>query len=800
MPQDKNEISRSKVGYWLKFIKSAKKYKPYKSHVDDGLRAWCEYELGERDESSPKTPRGYPIYHSSCEILEPAYFGKEPQIVSNRRFGSNDEMANTMALIAERLSQSVLDNGYFLDGITGVRGNFINCSKATAQVIYSARTENIRVPLSQRVGKEGLYEEGSEEVYEGDIEEDSEGAYYTRQDVVEDSQKIILAPVLHDEILHTPTAKTQADITEICYKFCLPREIAEELFNPDGSKSLPYKKAKDPDERESDDAESFEEVLYGWECWCKHTKMVYWVCEEYSEDFLKKEADPYGLAGFFPSPRFAIASKPRKHMFPTPKFIYLEGTINQLHRLYARMFELIDAIKRVAIMDSSLKELQDALNNLTDAEYVTSADIQDVLQTRKLSDLVHYVPVQELVQAVTECVQLEDHFKQNFYEMFHVPDILRGITDPSDTVGAQEIAADSAHDTFKYNKKQLIDLARDSAEMMLDLALKFYSDQKIARICGHEFMERGTPGNPGQPPTPENPQGIPPEPPRPGHYERFFDALALLRNDTERMIRIDFETDSTSFRDEAREINKRKLIMDTALNGLGTIGGMQNPEFANTAMELLLSLLDGIGGSKHIEDSVKKAYDDFQKSKENPAPPPPDVEMLKVQTQQQKIQLDAQKNQVEAMAKSRELDQKEGKLMQEAQAMQLEQGQKDFERKVEAARLQIELRNQRLLEIVEMQRLALDDFKAKVTAQESAIEEIRLAKETELEQLRIDTEKTRLTLETLMATVEQPKEVQAPKAESPKLPDIHVHLGGKRKSKVTSSSGNSYDIESEDIQ
>ena len=134
---DVSENRRSKIGYWLRWVKAAKK--AAKDHWEDAKSAWEEYELAKSDDpDKKKKKRGYPIYWFCCKNLESAYYSKTPKIISKRLHGSDDEMALTMSLIQSKLGQFVVDNGNFNEAMCGTRSDYIHAAKATPQVMYAA--------------------------------------------------------------------------------------------------------------------------------------------------------------------------------------------------------------------------------------------------------------------------------------------------------------------------------------------------------------------------------------------------------------------------------------------------------------------------------------------------------------------------------------------------------------------------------------------------------------------------------------------------------------------------------------
>lgn len=736
-----------KVGHWIKWIKQAKEHKARKRQIDIARRAYAEYELEERDESQETQPkRGYNIYAESCWTLDPEYFSKNPVIASKRKHGIEDKVAITMSMIADRLGQHLVDTSHFFEAMEATIGDFMHAAKAAPQIIYTAQTETIKTPLQPHPQVPNAYIDETGSPYQGQVLQDpATGAFYAEKtQAIESTQKIVVAPSPFDETLHTPEAKTQADIQEIAYRCCLDKDEAEEKFNTgdDGcclGRNLPYKTVKDDsdvDDDDDDDESGGEKTqqLECWEIWCLRTKKVYWVCEGFKEDFLcPPEEDPYGLRGFFPSPAFALKNRRRKTLYPTPPWRYLEATANQLHLLYERIFMLIGKIDPKCLVYGAAADVVDTLNKIGGGMYVAVHNEEELLEKGGLNKNIEWVDLQSLVGAIAEAVELEAHFDERFSKAFGIPDILQGISDPNETAEAQGIKADAGHSRFKKDKAKITELARESAEMMLDLALKVFSPEKIKRICGHEYMERGRPAEPPQPPTPENPQGTPGRPAEPSHYELFDIALERLQNDEERLVSIDFETESTNFRDEQRDIQRATLIQSTVTNGLATIGGMQNQEFMPTILQMLLGVLDAIGGgSSKAQNLIKAAVSELEKRKNAPpAPPPPDTQMMLIKVKEGELAL---KQQIASADKAREdfLAQLEKQKLDATAA--LENVKQSLTQQIEGMSLALQNKQQ---QIDDAKRQGDEALKAK----ELQIREAEIEKKSALEAYKLDSER-----------------------------------------------------------
>lgn len=741
--KEERELPQDGVGWWIKWIKAAKKAAD--RHWQDSRRAYDEYELGEREENTKlddTVERVYPIYWASSKVLEPAYYARTPNPYVKRRFDISDPDSIGKSVISKRLAEWLQEDTEFDDTMVASVLDFINADKCTTQAIYEAEIE----------GEEG-------------------------QQIVS-GQRILFKAVPFDEIIHSPKAKSFSEISEMAYYFCLSEVEAEKRFG-DVVDRLPAEAwqtssggdPEDHDESQKNDLPG--KYIEGWECWSKVTKKMYLVCPKYSQDFLAPpKEDPYKLKGFFPSPPFRIGSRKRKSLYPTPIYVRLFPTIKQLHQQYRKVFDLVDGIRRRALVDGSVAEVVELLN-AGDQEFVAVQNLQEMVEKGILANLIYYLPVQELVQAIVELNSLEDRFKNTFYEWFGVPDILRGATDPIETAAAQEMKQGAAHDRFEYQKKQIRGLAKDSLEMLLDLALGVFTDDKIASIVGYKYM--------------------PPE-----AQQKFPLWLAELRNDQERMISIDFETDATSFTDRNAEQIKRNTIGQIVTNGLTQVSGMikgGDVGLAQVAMETVLLVLDGVDGGREFEERIRGALEKIAQAAANPPqppPPPPDYEGMKIQLQQEEVQMKREQIQFQ-------MQKEQNDLMREQQAFQLQLQQIQSKSAEVSAQIQLSYEKLRL----ESEKLAADAASQEV---QTAITAAAAQSKDLLEKQWLDIERFRVTMEEREKMVEEQRlAIEMMQKEQPKqeLPQINIQVDaakpGKKVGRIIRDAMGNATVEVEEI-
>ena len=832
---------RNSPTFWLKWIKGAKTYRPRERHIRSTSEAWREYnkdtEVEDVQYSQDNQQRApiYPAYKFAIDTAEPALYSRTPDIVTERRFDINDPVSNTMSLIAERLGEYLMHNSNFDDVMNMAVADYFHAAKTTTQVIYDAALRDVRKTIQlvkHENSEEYLTEDGSPYPQENPVMMDPMTGMYSgeidAQEVIEESQKLYLAPATYDEILHTPSAKYQFDINEIAYYFCYTKEEAEMKFDEAALEGYPWRAspntglANPAEKKEARPTETADKYMDGWEIWCKISKTVYWVSEGAPGKFLKEpKKDPYGLKHFFPSPSFILQGKPSKNMFPTPNYVHLRPTLMQLHLMYERVFGLIDSVRRRAIVDGDADVIA-ALNG-GDQEFISAKSLKGIVEKGGLNNMIWYIPVQELVAAITELNALEDRFTDNFEKWFGVPDIVQGVSDPIETLGAQEIKANAQQDRFKNAKKKVQQLARDSIEMMVDLALKVFSYQKIARICGYEYMEEGD-------------------------KQRFPQALATLRDDEERTIRIGIDTDSMTFVDQGLKNQRLNAAINTVTNGLKQATDMMqiNTEAGVVAMQTVLAALSLSDVGKKFSDGVKASIDSLIKKAQEPLPPPPPPQpspdvLAKIQSEQQiamqKMQLDQEyrmaqlretqiKNQTDANLKVSEIQNNSNLKAQDQQIKimdiqeranaaaaktqsdayyweqenQISFEQNQITRESNAARTQIEMMNAALSDKVAQTQATLDALQLKLDKQRddfAMMEKIR--DDARLERQQVLDHIQNLTSITTKIS-ESPKAVTS--AAVPSLPAINIHMpkSKKRVGKITTDEKGNPSVEISDAE
>jgi len=761
--ETEEKTERDGYDFWCKWIKAATK--AGKRHKEDTLAAWKEYEnQGKTEEDDPNTftqavTKCFPIYWASCKVMEPALYSRTPKVRAKREFDIKDPVSLCSAEIAERAGRRMIKESEFDAVMMAAVQDFLHGDKATTQVIINKEVDltPVDVPVVLSTDPSIYIDAMTGAQYPAqDVRMGATGPYVTVQQPRE--RKCITPSIAsYDEVLHTPNAKLWSEISEFAIKFSIPEHEAKERFPALGeiNSTVTWKEGKP--EGEDKDIEPIGKYLEGWEIYDKDEKKVRWYSEQYAGKLLDSREDIYKLKGFYPVPPFIINNKPSKHMYPTPVYCQLAPTLKQLHSGYAKVFRLIDAIRRRCLVDASQDELIAALSDLEDSQYIAVDNLQAMLEKGGINNLIYYIPVQELVTAITELNSLREDFKNIVFEFFGVPDILRGAGDPVETATGVEARTGAAHDRFKYMKRQIWQLASDTVNIMLDMFFEVNTEQEIAEFVGKEFM------------TPEM-------------QRNFSAAVVSLKNDKQRSLRLEIETDSMSFFDDTLKQQQRQAVSQTITAGLSNVSAMmkEDPGMAGIGVKLLLLTLDGMPGGRDFEDGIKQVMQALEAKMAAPPkeePPPPDYEMMKLQNV-------ANKNQMDMILAQRELDRKD-------QEMQLNAAVSVAEQRLKEQQAATDARIQEFMMVIEKQRLDLDRFAQMMQAQESRMEEIRLAAEADRKVLE-----DKVSSQIPEALPQPPQIIQLPAQPAPNMNfTIEMPTPGMRKGKITRPDGTVTEIQ-----
>jgi hypothetical protein len=177
-----------------------------------------------------------------------------------------------------------------------------------------------------------------------------------------------------------------------------------------------------------------------WEIWDKANQRVVWVAE--GCDVILDEDDPHlDLANFFPCPQPAYGTCQRGSLVPVPDVLQYRDQLEEINLLTSRIHALSDALEVKGFYPAGGTELADAIQTA-----VTSNTPGRLLVPIKnwaafggTSEVIIWMPIDIIAKTITGLVDLRTKIIDDIYQITGMADIMRGDTDPQETLGAQQL-------------------------------------------------------------------------------------------------------------------------------------------------------------------------------------------------------------------------------------------------------------------------------------------------------------------------------------------------------------------------
>ncbi|OGT54253.1 MAG: hypothetical protein A3E01_00250 [Gammaproteobacteria bacterium RIFCSPHIGHO2_12_FULL_63_22] len=632
----------AEVKHWLAEISAAKKRE--KDFRKDGreiieIYSGCEAE---------KTP--FNILYSNTETLLPALFSQTPRPVVQRRFKDEDPLGKAASLAAQRMLEYLCDTnveGYetfdaameaaTLDGLLPGRG--------VTGVKYDAETSETAVEWEQ---------------------------------VCVDSRKW--------DCVYFGFARKWSKVPWIAYEEYVDQDEAKRLFGDAIAAKMKFEdeeQAEEDDEgdgkNKSDDGDedSDRKVALVYQIWDRAGgKRVRYISPGYPDGYLKDDADPYGITGFFNCPRPLQFLAKSNDLMPTALYALYKNQAEELNNITRRIKSLVAAIKVRGAYDGSLG---DQIGKILEAEDLTIQPTDDgamIGQAGGLDRLIWLWPIDKLVAVLMQMVQQREAVKHVIYEITGVSDIVRGQSAASETLGAQKIKEAWGTMRLKRLQKATQRYARDTLRIMLEVATQKLSAATWAKATGLPFATTEQKAQAqalmqaaqmsGQQPDPKAMQIM--------QAPAWDDVLKLLRNDMQRAYRIDIETNSTidvEATEDQKNISEVMQAIAQFLHGIGPLVESGTMPFG-AAQAMLLTIVRRFRFGTEVEDEIKAMQAPKPKDDGGAAAAQADLQMkqMEMQQKQQEGALKAQVDQAAAAAEMQRL-QLEQEMAREEHAMKM---------------------------------------------------------------------------------------------------------------------------------
>jgi hypothetical protein len=625
-----------------------------------------------RDEArKDKTQQArFNILWANVQTLVPATFSRLPQPDVSRRFRDNDPVGRVASLILERALEFEIQHypDYKATMRQSVFDRFLG-GRGTCWIRYEPHFKTAGSP-----------EDGVQVTEDVEAEEIEEQLDY----------ECVPTDYVHWKDFGHSVARTWEEVTCVWRKVYMSPEAVSERFGEDVAKKLPYDQTpQDTRKKDSETGGEIKKQACVIELWDKEDRKVYWISKSHPE-FLDERDDPLKLQDFFPTPKPLYASTTNETLVPLPDFTLYQDQANELDILSDRIDGLTKMLQLKGVYDGSADASLGRL--FTEGENGTLMPVKNWAAFAEKGGLKGQIDVYDLTPiaaALETAKETMEQVKNQVYELMGISDIIRGASDPNETLGAQELKGQYVSMRLNQMKQSVAEYATEILQLKAQIMCSKFNPKTLLAIGAADQLQPVD-----QQMIPQalalligqqrivNPEADSPNPLRSFRIEVAADSMVQMNEQQEKQDRVEF------LQAQAQWI---KEITGMAQN-MGPAAGTMAP----LIMELWKWSVTGFKVGKGIEGAFDETADKLKQMASQPQQTPPDPKMLEVQAkakegqdrlmhdqmveqskaqrEKQQMELDAQLEQFKAQQQG-QLD--EMKLQHEAQ---LKAQEENFER------------------------------------------------------------------------------------------------------------------------
>jgi hypothetical protein len=722
---DTPDSGRTDARRWKRELQLAKKReKDWFSEAD---------KIVKRYRGEEKKRNRFNVLWANTEILRPAIYNSRPNPDVRRRFRDSDPLGKAVSEVLERSLSVFVDGDETDDALKNDVLDSLLCGRGISRIRYVPKIATLED--EDDTGEARTKDPGGEASDDGEPKAaDKSDAALTDEkppDEELESETVCLEHVSWKDFRHG-YGRVWPEVPWCGFRHKLSRADAEEKFGKEAVGKVQFTVPDaDEDRKASEQVGETQKVAEFWEIWDKLGDQVFFLQDDLDE-LLYPESNsegepPLEFDGFFPCPRPLSVIENTDSLLPIPPFRLYEDQANQLDKISGRIDKILNTMRLRGAYDARMEEMADILSS-DDNEMVPIKNAQQ-WSDGGLDKAVTWMPVEKNAEILEALYAGRDKQKAVIDELIGIADIMRGATDPNETLGAQELKSTYGSVRLQKMQKEVQRYAKDIMRLAAGaMAQKFQpktfeemtelkfptAQQKQTMIALFQQQQHAAMMPPAAPPpmgapavSPQQGQAGPQTgavPPPPGpmppsgppmdpallQVPTWDDILGLMRSEKRRQFKIDVETDSTIAGTLSSDMAGLSQVLTAISQAMTELAPMveQGVLPVDAAKEVIMTVIRRARMGMAVED----AFDKLQAPKPKPDPEAGKAQAAVAQTNAKaqadiqvakiKADLDAHVAQVEQQAQAQQNRQEQ---MLEEQRQQQKAQREDWQTKLDAA-------------------------------------------------------------------------------------------------------------------
>lgn len=594
-------------------------------------------EKAYRDETSSgsTTTRNkgkYNLFWSNVETSRPAVYGRMPIPAVARRFYDSNAKSRLASTILERVVTVQLMSYDFDELMTQIVKDLYIPGLGQAWVEYQP-VQGAPQPQLKDDGSEDTDEDGDPIMYQPVNYEYARCRYVPWNDYLEGPARF------WDEVpwVGKKEYMDESEVAQLLVTSGMPQADAEAIA--DQVKYDGQGMSRDNNGKYLGSDKPGKACIY--DIWDKASRQQILVCKSFEKGPLRVLDDPLKLSNFFPCPRPLMANTTNNSRIPVPDYIMYQHQLAEIDELSERIRVLSRALKLVGVYNGGAKTDLNQLFKQDDNKLLKIDAWAAFAEKGGVRGNMEWLPIKDVADVVMSLYTRRESLKKDVAELIGISDIMRGQTDPNETLGAQQLKSQYGGRRVSDRQKEVARFARDLVRLKAEIVCEHFSGETIWQACGGEYLPEAFVLPPVPPAMPNQP---PPPPPQPVPSPLFMECLQMLKNDQQRTFNVDIETDSTITVDENAEKQRASEFMTSMASFLPAAMKMaqENPAMGPLMGELTLFAVRRFRVGRTTEQAFEQAIEQMKQQASQPQPPKPDPKMAKVQGELQARQAQVQ--------------------------------------------------------------------------------------------------------------------------------------------------------------
>lgn len=606
--------------------------------------------------ASDARDREFQLFWANVQVLGPSIYSRPPIPVIGPRFKDGKPIPRTASELVERSTVTTFDTQDIDGCMRLVRDDLNKFARGVLWVRYEAKAD----------GKNSL------------------------------GQRTCIEWVHRSDFRHGD-ARVWAENDWVAKRSWLSKSKARKRFakhSGDLYKEAAYEQRKDDVTGEAD----IERTAPFWEIWCKSQNRVYWVAEG-CDRFLDESEPPIELQDFFPCPRPAYGTLQDSTLIPVPDMLLYKDQLEEINDITSRIAALSDALRLKGFYPGGAGELADAIESAMkradDNAILIPVSNWALLGNGQGKDTIVWIPLDMVATTIQQLIELRKQLIDDVYQIMGLSDIMRGQSEASETLGAQELKSQYGSVRIRDKRDELVRMARDVTRICAEIMAENFTQKSLLDMSQMDIptdadIKRQIKDAKAQfqqtaQQAMNDPQLMQQAQEKPEAAQQAIDeaqqqlgqqiasldqtvtieqVMKFLRDNRMRAFTLDIETDSTVTPDENAE-KQRMTEYVTAMGGLlqQALPTVQSlPQAAPLLAEIIKKANRVFRTGRDFEQVVDQFADQMKQIAAAPKPEGPTPEQIAAQVEQGKAQLAAQQQQIDAQAAQSQAQLAQGEL------------------------------------------------------------------------------------------------------------------------------------------